>query len=288
MPGGELVHAPQRQEDLTMKRNWFAAGLLTLAGVLAWGAAARAGDTVRLNLTNDTPTQNLVDDGSGADTVQAWHHGGFGYGGYRGFYGGYRGFGYGYRGFGYGYRPWGYGGWGYRPWGYGGLGYGLYRPWGYGLGLGYGLGSGLGFYRPYYYGGFGYNSFISPFFPCAGISGGVYSLATSPSMVVSPPAGGVPLEQGDGVTPGTPMMPRDDGTFPYDGGPKNPVPNPQTAPAPTAAPPASVPLEGRAVSLPRPAPKWAFPAYGEQAQRTSFAEDRTLLTKGDAKNAARR
>jgi uncharacterized protein (TIGR03000 family) len=75
-----------------------------------------------------------------------YHHGGFGpyyYGGYSGLYRN------------YGYNGYGYSGL-YRPYGYGGYGLGLY-----GLGLGYGLGSGLGLYRPYGYGygGLGYGGY---------------------------------------------------------------------------------------------------------------------------------
>jgi hypothetical protein len=79
-----------------------------------------------------------------------------------------------------------------------------------------------------------------------------------------------------------PPQPPANGTYPYDGGPAAPVPMPQMLPSPTRVPPkpAPVPADGRVVSLPqKPGGKWAYPAYGEQAKRTSFAEDRTLLTK---------
>jgi hypothetical protein len=79
-----------------------------------------------------------------------------------------------------------------------------------------------------------------------------------------------------------PVMPPADTTYPYDGGPTVPAPMPRMVPAPTTVPgtPAPAPANGRVVSLPqKPAGKWAYPAYGEQAKRTSFAEDRTLLTR---------
>jgi hypothetical protein len=291
---------------MAMRGKWFAAGLLAAAGFVVWAVPSRAGDgdTLRLNMTDNTPTQNLVDDGSGADTIKTWRggFGGFrgGFGGFRGGFGGFRpafgGFG-GFRG-GFGFRP-GFGGFGfrrfggfYRPFyggffpygfGYGGLGYGGF---GYG-GFGYGglgdFGVGYGGY-PGYYGGF--------YGPCSGLSASVYTLSLPPVTLSTYGSYSVPPT--GAVTPGTPAptMPRDDGTFPYDGGPKDPVPMPKEGPAPagapTKAPGRSVPLEGRSVSLPRPAAQWAYPAYGEQPRRTSFAEDRTLLTKGAPKTTAAR
>ena len=53
-----------------MKTKGFIAGALMAAGVLAWATSARAGDTMLLNGVKNTPTQTLVDDGSGADTVR--------------------------------------------------------------------------------------------------------------------------------------------------------------------------------------------------------------------------
>jgi hypothetical protein len=66
--------------------------------------------------------------------------------------------------------------------------------------------------------------------------------------------------------------PRDLGTqsYPYDGGPQAPVPMPgnngvNPPVAPTRTPPvATVPLEGRLVSLPGPAQRLSYPAYGER------------------------
>ncbi len=304
-----------------MRGKWFTAGFVAVLGVLAWAVPSRAGDTIRLNRVDDTPTQTLQDDGSGADTIKTWHRGFGGFGGYRGFgFGGYRGFGYG----GLGYRGFGFGGLGYRGFGYGGLGYrglgfyrpfyygGFYRPYyglGLGLGLGYGLGYGLGFgglgyglgygglgygigYGGYYpgfgygmygmgYGGYypgiGYGGFYGP---CAGVSGGVYTLAMPASGGITPATTAVQPRYTDYATQ---QAPAGDGTYRYDGGPSSPVPNPKAAPVPQIAPERSVPLEGRAVSLPKPATKWAYPAYGEAPRRTTFAEDRTLLTKGESK-----
>jgi hypothetical protein len=259
------------KEGSTMRGKWFVAGLLAAVGVLAWGGSSRGGDTIRLNMVDNTPTRGLVEDGQGADTIRTWHHG-FGWGGW-----GYHSLGWG----GWGYRGLGWGGlgWGgfYRPyWGWGGLG--LYRPY-YGFGLGYGLGfGGLGYglglgrfgFGGFYPGfGIGYGGLFGPW--CAGASASVYTL-NMPAVTLGSPLPGA-------AQPNAPVQPRDGGTFPYDGGPSNPVPNPKDTPSSTT-PPRSVPLEGRAVSLPRAAPKWTYPAYGERARRTS---ERTYLTRGGQK-----
>jgi hypothetical protein len=119
--------------------------------------------------------------------------------------------------------------------------------------------------------GIGYGGF----YPCSGLSGGVYTLAI-PTTTLSPANGSVQPGYSD-VSP--PVMPREDGTYPYNGGPKNPVPNPGADPAPMKDKQRTVPLEGRSVSLPKSTSKWTFPAYGEAARRTSNVEDRTYYTK---------
>ena len=274
-----------------MRGKWFAAGLLAAVGLLAWAVPSRAGDVIRLNMVDNAPTQNLVDDGQGADTVRTWYRGfggwggyrGFGWGGYRGFgWGGYRGFGWGgyglgYRGFGYGgfYRPYyGFGGF-YRPfYGYGG--YGL----GYGLGVGYGLG-GIGYGG--FYPGFGYGY---GFGPCAGTTASVYTLSM-PVATIGTPLPCTPQQPYVDVNP--PQAPADAGTYPYDGGPQPVVPAPKESVKPsTGTPQRSVPLEGRSVSLPKPTTKWAYPAYGETARRITAPSDQTVLTRGESKKPASR
>jgi hypothetical protein len=86
--------------------------------------------------------------------------------------------------------------------------------------------------------------------------------------------------------PGVPPMPPTDETnvgpyaYPYDGGPQYPVPMPggygvNPPAAPTRTPPATVPLEGRVVSLPAQTggqtQRYSYQAYGEGS---SFAIDR--------------
>jgi hypothetical protein len=259
------------KEDVTMKRKWLTAGLAAVVGVLAWAGPSRAGDIIRLNGVDNAPTNNLLDDGRGADTIRTWYRG---WGGYRGFgWGGYRGFGYG--GF---YRPYvvGYGGF-YRPY----YGLGFYRPY-YGFGLGYGIGFGLG-YGGFYPGyGVGYGGFFGP---CAGATANVYTL-NIPMATLGTPLPGAAQPRATDLAP---VQPPANGTFPYDGGPQNPVPNPKQTSRPSTTPQQrDVPLEGRSVSLPKAAPKWTYPAYGETARRTTPAADRTYLTRGDSKKPASR
>jgi hypothetical protein len=89
-------------------------------------------------------------------------------------------------------------------------------------------------------------------------------------------------------------IPKRDDTYPYDGGPRNPVPQPgNNDPAPSATPKRTVPLEGKPVSLPAPVAKtqFAYPAYGESTTKkttgkTVFAEDRVPTERKDAKSLA--
>jgi hypothetical protein len=149
------------------------------------------------------------------------------------------------------------------------------------FGLGYGLG---GFGYGGLYPGIGYGGFYGP---CSGLAGSVYTLSMPANgSMAAPVTTTFQPRYTDYYAPG--QTPRGDGTYPYDGGPSNPVPNPKAAPVPQSAPERSVPLEGRAVSLPKPATKWAYPAYGEAPRRTTFAEDHTLLTKGEPKSSRSR
>ncbi len=269
-----------------MRGRWFAAGVLAAVGVLAWAVPSRAGDVVRLNGVGDAPARNLVDDGRGADTIRTWHRGfGWGWGGYRGFGWGWGGYGLGYRGFGWGgfYRPYFYNSYFYRPY--------FYRPF-YGYGFGYGLGYGLGgFGLGYGLGGFGYGGFYPGFgigygglfAPCAGTTANVYTLSI-PTATLGTPLSGAPQPRSTDLNP--PQAPRDDGTYPYDGGPK--APNTKEATPPAGTPRRTVPMEGRTVSLPKPAAKWAYPAYGETARRVPSPKDGTMLTRGEAKKPAAR
>ena len=94
------------------------------------------------------------------------------------------------------------------------------------------------------------------------------------------PQVGAPIPGATNLAPQ--QLPSNNGTFPYDGGPQQVVPNPTDTP-PSSTTPRSVPLEGRSVSLPKATPKWSYPAYGETARRTTPASERTYLTRGNAK-----
>src|SRR5262249_59004770 len=60
------------------------------------------------------------------------------------------------------------------------------------------------------------------------------------------------------VVPAPGPLPKD-GTYPYDGGPKNPVPMPRADPAPTANPAPATPDPNRLVSIPAKPAKHAYP-----------------------------
>jgi hypothetical protein len=262
---------------------------LAMAAGLALTSAARAGDddVIRLappNSSGDVRTLGATADDLATENLEAYYRGG--YGGYRGGYGGYRGGYYGgYRGGYYaGYRGGYYGG--YRGYygGYRGY-YGGYRPY-----------YSSYYYRPYYggyyggYGGYGYGGYYSsyPLYYGGGYcisdvgAVGVYPIYSQRSVVVGQSATysvepqPQPLTQ-QYPTP-LPQMPRADegGTFPYDGGPKAPVPVPQTSEdaRPMLAPRFRPQAEETVVSLKptlaqeKKSGKWNFPAYGEQATRS--------------------
>ncbi|HEY7422882.1 MAG TPA: hypothetical protein VH682_01355 [Gemmataceae bacterium] len=290
-----------------MRGKWFAAGALAVVGVLVWTVPSRAGDVVRLNGVGDAQTQNLIDDGQGADTIRTFRGGfggfGRGFGGFgRGFgFGGFgRGFGFGgfNRGFGFGgfNRGFGFSGIGFgRGFGFGGFGFpgiGFGRGFGFGRGLGWGGlgwgGWGLGGWPIGGWGGWGVGGWPiggwGGFWPCAGTTANVYNLSI-PMATLGTPLNGAPQMPYTNINP--PQAPRRDGTYPYDGGPKNAVPNQETTP-PAGAPQRTVPLEGRTVSLPKAAGKWAYPAYGETARRTSSSRDQSVLVRSGSKKSTDR
>ncbi len=288
-------------------RKRIATGLLLATGLFAWSGHARAGDTYRLDMPgpSDTPTLSLKADTNFGDTdtlaVRGYGGGGYrggyggyrggyggyrggyggyrgGYGGYRGGYGGYRGYGYGgYRGYGYGgYRGYGYGG--YRGYGYGGYGYRGYGWGGYGYGLGYG---GYG-YGGYGYGGYPYYStysypsyyYSTPCYPIGTtLSAPAYALnilPSSSSYSIQPST--VMPRADDGITP---LPPSGAESYPYDGGPRAPVPMPPAEDSvPSGGPrirPSPEVTGGRVVSLAIESAKtgkWQYPAYGELPRRS--------------------
>jgi hypothetical protein len=187
-------------------------------------------------------------------------------------------------------RPWG---WGYyRPWGWGGYcrpwGWGYYRPWGW---SGY-----CGPYATYYYAP--YYGFVPGYYYYWGCAADESDLTVplqtlaiklrtvsseSNGMAALPPSPyrGViePRTTRDATAPPTGYLlePR---TYPYDGGPRDPVPMPQGEPKVKPAPP-TVPLEGRVVSVPARQPsKFVYRAYGEKDDDSISAErDRLAKSK---------
>lgn len=243
-----------------MNLNHLAAGALAIAALVAAGPA-RADDLIRLGNTGDVsaPTLDLKARPAdlNADVELAWYRGGWG--GYRTWGGGY-GWGGGYRGWGVGYRGWGWGG-GY----YGGF-YPRYN---------------VGFYPSYgfaYYPSFSYSyypsfAYYGGYFPCS-LGADVVVTTTQavpamPRIIENPAQRQLPMP-----LPGQPpVMPRSEGTFDYDGGPKTPVPMPKTegelsARAPTDAPRRPMIVNELLVSDPAAkSGKWVYPAYGETPRR---------------------
>ena len=254
---------------------------LALGAVLAATGAASAGDRDTSLLSGGSAGETTMTLGGKGTAAQAatedaelthGYRGGY-RGGYGGGYGGYRGgysssyYGGGYGGYrgGYGnYYGGGYGG------GYYGGGYGGYRG-GYGSYYGGGYGSYYGGYsRPYYSVGFSSSYYTYPTYSVAyptyyndcgsilGISGvagfGAPTVTLGTTNFARPAA---PMAQP--VAPG-------DGTFPYDGGPANPVPVPMPDAKPIPEPNPSSAATDLPISLkPKPAATpYKYKAYGEK------------------------
>jgi len=202
------------------------------------------------------------------------------YGGYRGYYGGYRGAYYG--GYRYGYRGY-YGGY-YPSYSYYYPSYSYYYP-------SYSYYYPTYSYYPSYSYSYGYSSYTEPsYYGVSGIPDGGYASrsrivevrpsAPESAYVQPQPQNQVQprLETLPNPTPSTApqQMPgADEGTFDYDGGPKSPVPIPQSS---QGAKPAVIPYgklfpNETLISLKPQAEqkktsgKWNYPAYGEKPTR---------------------
>jgi hypothetical protein len=270
-----------------------AAGLALMAGLLLSSPARAGDDVIRLALSGPPSdvltlenTIALLDASkyTDADLIDVRYRG---YGGYRGFYGGYRGGYYGgYRGYAYGgYRGFGYGYGGYRGYGYG---YGGYRGY-YGGYRGYGY----GYYRPYYYSNYSYGYYPSYSYGYGGyygcglsddVSANTYALCypgqarrvvvIRPFQIQTYRQESYPQTQPQQQIP---AMPRADDTFPYDGGPKVPVPMPlEEETKPQSQKPNILPYDklypneqfvSSKSKTSKATGKWNFPAYGEKATR---------------------
>jgi len=251
--------------------------------VLAVSSATWASDIVRLG---GPSAESTIQGATDIELVR------YGYGGYgRGHYGhGHYGHGYGrgYYGGGYGYGRGYYGGYGrgyygnYYGGGYGRGYYGSYYGRGYyGGGYGnsyYGGGYGNSYYgggygNGYYGGGYGRGYY-------GGYGGGYYGIAGCEAPVVTLQAPIV--SQAQYQQPGqyyqqpgqysAPVMPpaadSPDGTYPYNGGPANPIPQPANNPIPTNR--GIVPLDGKLVSLPSAISGGVSPVSLNNGQRYTF------------------
>jgi hypothetical protein len=259
------------EEGIAMPRVLLSGAALLL---LAWVVPAHASDKLKVSGDKDTRTLQFNPATDEAETVQTWGHGGCFHGGC--FHGGFC-------------RPFCGGGF-CRPFCGGGFcrsGFGCFAP---------RFSCGFGCARPFCFGGFRRSWFWGPsFFPVAtpfvnsvSFSAGVSSF---PSVVNAPEV--TPFAPSLRAQPLLPdVAPRatpyqNDGTFPYDGGPRSPVPMPRAEPAPMSTPPPSVPLEGRSVSLPpTKVAKYAYPAYGDQPTPTN--SNGGVLVKNDTTKKAQR
>jgi len=289
------------------------AGLAALAALVVGTQTVRADDVIRLKATPVSNGQTITLGNATDAEIElarygyrggfhggyrggfAGYRGGF-YGGYRGgYYGGYRGYYGGYRGYAGYYRPY-YGGYGgyyrpyyasyYSPYYYGGYGYGSYGGYGYGGYGGYG------------YGGYGYGcsnvyapvvtnyTYTQPYYSS------VVPYGTQQPVVINGYSNGngnvYPYTNGNGNGNYYPPMPQvnpGNGTYPYDGGPSQPVPMPQQQLTPAKTAPHGPVADLRLVSTTNVQPKqqqqsqFAYPAYGEDNRANGFAIDRPATKK---------
>jgi hypothetical protein len=259
-----------------------ATGAFTALAVAAWTGAASAGDTVPLKPIKEASTVTLGLNDDLASTEYVARRGG-GRSGYRGGRSGYRGGrSYAYRGYrggrGYGYR-------GYR--GYRGGRYysrGYYRPY-----RGYRYYSGRRYYRPYYRSYYRYRHY--PYFYNYGYYPRYYRYYyPRRSYYYSDPydydyddpycpinleeeetPSTVPIDRKLRVLKGKPQAnleeeetpEQGEDTYPYDGGPDNPVPLPDTQQNKVPRPKKAAPANTRYVSAPAKPVKLTYRAYGE-------------------------
>ncbi len=214
-----------------MRRAIWAVALLTAAVP----ASARAADTFRLAINAPASPTGFA---GGADTVLV----------------GGRGYGYGY-GYGYGHHH----GYYHHHYSYSPSFYGYYRPYYYSYPR-YSISLGLGYYRPYaYYAPPAYyysapSYYYSPISLTTTLEAQTSSVGGASYSVTRPGAERLP----------PPLPKSSDGTFPYDGGPDNPVPMPKAEPDPASTPRLFRVPETRPVSLPAKGGKFSYPAYGEE------------------------
>ncbi len=236
-----------------MSWNKLAVSAAVLLAAAAWSRAG-ADDTLRLDGKGGAATLTL---GSKVEADNVLARGGHG-GGYhavaRPAYHGYSHYG--------AFRSWGYPRYGayrywypryYRPY-YGGY----YWP---GRAVAFGLSFWPAYYSSYYYSppAVIYSAPAYPYTYPAEIS-----VSPVPSTTILSTPRTLPAAPPVELAPPPAVRPSPDGTYPYDGGPQNPVPLPKVEPAPTAVPPAPVVPGGRVVSLPPSSGKYTYLGYGEK------------------------
>ncbi|MSU79575.1 MAG: hypothetical protein EXS16_15985 [Gemmataceae bacterium] len=237
------------------KGKWIALAAVGL--MLAGGGAVWANDTVRLG---GPQAQAEITGGTNTELVHRGR-GGYNRGGYGGSY------------YGGGYGGGGYYGGGYRS--------GYYSPYAYNSYYSRSYYSSSSYYPRSYYSQSYYSPYYSSYYyPCAGEEAPTVALqATSRSTLLAPPQGYTPPP----VRNVPPMPPAGDGSFRYDGEPRNIVPMPAPVNVdPVKGPQRLVPLDGKLVSfggvspIPTPNPRnivgstasstvrISYPAYGEE------------------------
>ena len=77
--------------------------------------------------------------------------------------------------------------------------------------------------------------------------------------------------------------PSPDGTYPYNGGPREPIPLPRAEPAPPPPPASAAPVDDRAVSVTSAKAKYTYAAYGDGQAQTKSTDARTVAVKKEGK-----
>jgi hypothetical protein len=133
------------------------------------------------------------------------------------------------------------------------------------------VGLGYGYWPGYYYPSYYYSSYASDpllyYYP-----ENVYVVPNGSSVrSIMPPV------TGEETLPVPQPLPND-GTYPYDGGPANPVPIPQADPAPGRKAGPTLTPDGRVVAIEK-APKYSYQAYGAKPVTRKVSEERQLAAK---------
>jgi hypothetical protein len=145
------------------------------------------------------------------------------------------------------------------------------------------LGLGYGYWPGYYYPSYYYSSYASDpllyYYPeNVYVVPNGYSYPLSNGLSNGSIRSIMPRATGPEETLPVPQPLPNDGTYPYDGGPANPVPLPQAEPAPTRKG-GSTPAPARVVGIESKAPKYSYQAYGDKPAARKAVPDRQLAAK---------